>query len=487
MSENNISVSTETVEAAPRFVDLGLSPQLLEVLQKNNYITPTPIQHASIPVGMNGEDIIGIAQTGTGKTLAFGLPIIDRFIRNGNRSRGRALVVLPTRELALQVEEAFQKVGRPFGLRSVVLIGGTPMRPQINDLRRNPDVIICTPGRIIDHVQQRNVDLRTVDTLVLDEADRMLDMGFMPQIKQILREVPEERQTMLYSATMPDQIVDIASNYMHKPTRVEIARAGTTADQVTQELFIVPQDEKNEVLSKILYDYTGSILIFARTRSRARRVAKTLRNWDHSSAEIHSDRTLPQRKAALEGFKNGTYRVLVATDIAARGIDVTGIELVINYDLPDSPEDYVHRIGRTGRAGKTGHAISLVAPDQAADLRDIEKLIRSEILVSPHSTHDLVALPQRSSSSRGSGNRRPSSGSHSGAPQSRRPVESNSAGAAPRSRSAAPAVDRAPRYNSSPAQEGGASSRYGSSERSGMGAPRPLRRTGRVSRGGSSR
>jgi ATP-dependent RNA helicase RhlE len=236
------------------------------------------------------------------------------------------------------------------------------MRAQLSSLRANPDIIVATPGRLIDHLQSRSIDLRTVDTLVLDEADRMLDMGFAPQIKTILKEVPAERQTMLFSATMPEQIVQIANTHMRKPTRVEIAQAGTTADRVTQELFIVPQEGKNEVLTKLLYDYTGTVLVFARTRSRASRVTRFIRAAGHSAAEIHSDRTLMQRRAALDGFKQGKYRILVATDIAARGIDVNDIELVLNYDLPDSADDYVHRIGRTARAGKAGHAISLAAP-----------------------------------------------------------------------------------------------------------------------------
>ncbi|HEX8552116.1 MAG TPA: DEAD/DEAH box helicase [Abditibacteriaceae bacterium] len=395
----------DTSSEAKGFAALNLAPELLEVLEKLNFVTPTPIQEQAIPSGVRGEDIIGIAQTGTGKTLAFGLPIINRFILNGNRSRGRALALLPTRELALQVEETLNKVGSPFRLRTAVLIGGAPIRQQISALRQDPDIIVATPGRLIDHLQSRTVDLRTVDTLVLDEADRMLDMGFAPQIKQILKAVPDERQTLLFSATMPAEIVDIAANYMVDPVRVEIARQGTTADDVTQEIFIVPQEEKNELLAQLLYDYKGTILVFARTRSRAHRVARFVKNAGHASAELHSDRTLTQRRAALDGFKAGQYRVLVATDIAARGIDVSGIELVLNYDLPDNAEDYVHRIGRTGRAGKSGHAISFAAPDQGADIRDIEKLIRTAIEVA-EGPHQLEAITNKKRSKRGSGGSR---------------------------------------------------------------------------------
>jgi ATP-dependent RNA helicase RhlE len=416
------SAATEVLseEISDSFADLNLHPELLAALKKLGLTIPTPIQRDSIPVGMKGEDIIGIAQTGTGKTLAFGLPILHRFIQNGKRSRGRALVVLPTRELALQVEESLRKVGGRFGLRTAVLIGGAPVRPQQSELRANPDLIIATPGRLIDHMQSGWIDLRTVETLVLDEADRMLDMGFMPQIKQILREIPEERQTMLFSATMPDDIVQIANNYMHQPVRIEVARPGSTAADISQELFIVSQDRKNELLADVLYEYSGTVLVFARTRSRAARVARFVQRADYSAAEIHSDRSLPQRRAALDGFKSGRYRVLVATDIAARGIDVKDISLVLNYDLPDSADDYVHRIGRTGRAGKSGHAISFAAPDQADMMRQIEKLIESSVPVSEHSPEvfEPVASSGRGRSRRGGG------GSRSGAP---RPLESRGA------------------------------------------------------------
>jgi len=432
-AEVSAEVSTETTQKEHAFDTLGIADKLLEVLTKNKFSTPTPIQYQAIPAGIAGDDLIGIAQTGTGKTLAFGVPIVHRFVLNGNRSRGRALIVLPTRELALQVEEVFQQIGSPFGLKTAILIGGAPLRPQQADLRRNPDVIVATPGRLIDHMQNRNVDLRTVDTLVLDEADRMLDMGFAPQIKQILREVPDERQTMLFSATMPDQIASIAANYMRTPTRIEVATAGTTAERVTQELFIVPQEGKNDLLAKVLYEYQGTILVFARTRSRAARIARVVKNLGHKAAEIHSDRSLSQRRAALDGFKSGLYRILVATDIAARGIDVSGIELVLNYDLPDSADDYVHRIGRTARAGKEGHAISFAAPDQATDVRDIEKLIKAAIEISQHSEHqfDAIAASRRGRASshganRGGGARRPQ------AQPSQRPTPQAPAASAPR-------------------------------------------------------
>ena len=430
----------------PSFHFLGIAPQILTHLDHLNYTVPTPIQQESIPLGIEGKDIIGIAQTGTGKTLAFGIPILQRFLTVQNRGRG--LILLPTRELALQVEETLQKIGAPFKLRTAVLIGGAPMRPQQSQLRADPDVIVATPGRLIDHLQNRFVDLRAVDTLVLDEADRMLDMGFLPQIKQILRGVPEERQTLLFSATMPEAITQIAQDYMYEPVRVEVARAGSAAEQVTQELFVVSQEGKNDILQDLLYKYHGTVLVFARTRSRARRVARHIRNLGHKSAEIHADRTLTQRRAALDGFKDGTHRILVATDIAARGIDVSDIELVLNYDLPDNAEDYVHRIGRTGRAGKSGHAISFAAPDQVSDVRQIEKLMRTELPLSPDSPQTLPAYtatqrPQR---------RRPSQNRHEQDRQQRRstgasaPQRGGNAGSA--TSSVAAVASRAPRSSS---------------------------------------
>ncbi len=360
------------------FYGLGIAPKLLEALDKNKFTEPTPIQNQAIPVALQGEDVIGIAQTGTGKTLAFGIPMIQRLAA----VKGRGLIILPTRELALQVDETMQKVGRHIGLRTAVLIGGASMHRQKMDLSRKPHVIVATPGRLIDHLEHRAVNLSNVTVLVLDEADRMLDMGFEPQIKRILQAVPKERQTLLFSATMPAEIVDIANRYMKKPTRVEIARAGTVADKVTQEVYFLSRDEKPLLLEQLLKKYTGTVLVFSRTKHGASKLARILKRSNHTSAEIHSDRSLSQRRRALDGFKTGEFRVLVATDIAARGIDVKDIELVVNYDLPDNADDYVHRIGRTGRAGKAGHAISFATPDQKSEVKSIERLMRGQIPVS---------------------------------------------------------------------------------------------------------
>ena len=389
------------------FHDLPLAPPILKALDRAKFSVPTPIQAQAIPIVTAGHDLIGIAQTGTGKTLAFGLPILQHFIES--KTAGRALILLPTRELALQVEEALQGMAKQFKLRSAVLIGGAPIRQQWAQLRANPDLIVATPGRLIDHLKNGAVDLRSVDTLVLDEADRMLDMGFAPQIDQIVSAIPRERQTLLFSATMPEAIEKMAQDYMRDPQRVEIEKAGTSAENITQELYVVPQDSKNDLLSQVLYNTSGPVLVFTRTRSRARRVAREVNGWDIRAAEIHADRTLVQRRAALDGFKSGKYRVLVATDIAARGIDVKNIEVVVNYDLPDAAEDYVHRIGRTARAGASGKAISFAAPDQGRDVRDIERLMRITLPLAADNKYELE-MPQSSGGNRGRGPRRGSSG-----------------------------------------------------------------------------
>ncbi len=377
------------------FTKLGIAPAILAVLFRNKFEQPTPIQEQSIPTAIEGKDLVGIAQTGTGKTLAFGIPMIQRVLQN----KGMGLIVLPTRELAVQVREHLQLIGREFGIKTALLIGGSPMGRQVAELRQNPNIVICTPGRIIDHLQQRTLSLSGVRMLVLDEADRMLDMGFAPQLKQILIHVPTERQTMLFSATMPPQIMQIARNFMKLPVQIEVVPPGTAATNVTQEVFIVSKDQKGALLHKLLYDYKGSILVFTRTKFSAKKAARSVKLAGHTSAELHSNRSLNQRRDALEGFKTGRYRVLVATDIAARGIDVTGIELVINYDLPQQAEDYVHRIGRTGRAGASGHAISFATPDQRGDLRTIERLLRKSLPVAKM-PETLPAVPKEDFSSR---------------------------------------------------------------------------------------
>lgn len=380
------------------FSDLGIAPKLLDSLARLQYVVPTPIQQQAIPTAIEGKDLIGIAQTGTGKTLAFGVPMIQRLAR----VKGRGLVVLPTRELALQVEEALQRVGRSLGLRIAVLIGGASMGLQIKMLQRNPHIIVGTPGRIIDHLNQKTLRLDDARIVVLDEADRMLDMGFAPQIQKIFRTLPSDRQTMLFSATMPPEIIKIATAHMKLPIRIEVAPTGTPAARVTQEIFIIPKEAKVRLLDKLLQGNPVTTLIFTRTKYGAKKLARIVRAMGHASAEIHSNRSLSQRRDALEGFRAGKYRVLIATDIASRGIDVRGIGLVINYDLPENPGDYVHRIGRTARAGAGGHAISFAAPDQRRDLRDIERSIKKSLPIS-----QLPELPPERIFSPGAGHEYP--------------------------------------------------------------------------------
>ncbi len=374
-----------TLETQPLagFSATGLSSVVLTALDRIGFVTPTPIQEQAIPVAVQGHDLIGIAQTGTGKTMAFGLPIINSLLAR----RGRALIVVPTRELALQVEESLRQILRLMNtpLRTACLIGGTPITPQIRDLRFNPAIIIATPGRLNDHLERNTMHLGAVRFLVLDEADRMLDMGFAPQIQRICTTLPAERQTMLFSATMPPEIVTLAQTYLRDPVRVEVVPIGTSHEQIKQELCYVGQDAKPDLLGELLTEHAGTVLVFSRTKHGASKLARKVQEMGHTSAEIHSDRSLGQRRQALDGFKSGRYRVLVATDVASRGIDVHDIAVVINYDLPDAAEDYVHRIGRTGRAGKSGLAISFATPDQHNDVRAIERLTRYALPLSSRS------------------------------------------------------------------------------------------------------
>jgi ATP-dependent RNA helicase RhlE len=371
---------TNDASSGNGFQNLGIAPKLLEILHNLKFTTPTPIQAKSIPSAIEGKDIMGIAQTGTGKTLAFGIPMIQRLAQNKGGAQG--LIILPTRELAVQVNVALRQIGDSIGLRTAILIGGEPIGRQIKSLKHNLHIIIATPGRLIDHMENNNIKLSNVGILVLDEADRMLDMGFAPQIKRIMQQVPKSRQTMLFSATMPNEIVNIAKTFMTLPLRIEVAPAGTATELVSHEVFFVSREDKPALLKNVLTEYKGSVLVFCRTKFGAKKVAKSVRTYGHTATEIHSNRSLNQRFEALDGFKIGRYRVLVATDIAARGIDVTGIEVVLNYDLPATPEDYVHRIGRTGRAGRSGHTISFATPDQKNDIRSIERFIKISLPVS---------------------------------------------------------------------------------------------------------
>lgn len=359
------------------FDNLMIAPKLLSIIKSFGYENPTPIQRDAIPSAIEGKDILGIAQTGTGKTLAFAIPLIQRL----SSVKGRGLIILPTRELALQVDETLRKIGRTIGLKTVVLIGGARMETQLRSLKTNPHIVVGTPGRINDHIERKTLKLDAVSVLVLDEADLMLDMGFAPQIDRILETVPKVRQTMLFSATMPPAIRQLASSYMNEPVRVEIARSGSTPDAIEQEVRYVDSGQKVSMLDTLLKEREGSAIVFVRAKYSAKKLCTELNNLRYSATEIHSNRTLAQRRFALDGFKAGKKRVLVATDIAARGIDVSGVAMVVNYDVPENPEDYIHRIGRTGRAGLKGHAVSFATQSQRHLIYRIERLLQSSLAV----------------------------------------------------------------------------------------------------------
>lgn len=368
-----------TQQSDNEFDDLGIAPSLIKEIGKLNFKNPTPIQKESIPAGIRGEDIIAIAQTGSGKTLAFGIPMLQRLSKMKN---GAGLVLVPTRELAIQVDKSLQAFSRSVNLRSAVLIGGASMSLQRNTLKKNPRILIATPGRLMDHIKRKTVNLDNIEVFILDEADRMLDMGFIPDIKKIMKSIPDTRQTMLFAATMPKEIEAIAEKLMNDPTRIETNRSGTTPAEVSHEMFFINSQDKKRLLAVQLKQCSGPVLVFTRTKRMASKLTIKVKNMGFAAAEIHSNRSLEQRRNALEGFKRGRYQILVATDIASRGIDVSGIELVINYDMPANSEDYVHRIGRTGRAGKAGHAVSFATTDQKGSIRNIERFMKTKLAVS---------------------------------------------------------------------------------------------------------
>ncbi|MCK5584045.1 MAG: DEAD/DEAH box helicase [Elusimicrobiales bacterium] len=377
MTDNNTTENTSD----DSFYGLGIAPKLLEILDSLKCKIPTPIQKKSIPIASTGKDMVGIAQTGTGKTIAFAIPMVQRLAAN---QKEKALILVPTRELALQVASVVKTFSMAMGIRSVPIIGGESIKHQLREFKKKPRILIATPGRLIDHLNHHTITLSDVRVLVLDEADRMFDMGFAPQITKIIDYITKKRQTMLFSATMPKPIMKLAEEHMQTPTRIEIARAGTAAEAVKQELYILSRGDRPALLAKLLDKYWGSVLLFVRTKRNATKIADAIRKLPHSATEIHSNRSLAQRRRALEGFKSGEYRIMVATDVAARGIDVTNIELVINYEIPDEEDNYVHRIGRTGRAGKPGHAITFAAPEQGREVRTIEGMIRVKIPVVTH-------------------------------------------------------------------------------------------------------
>ena len=361
------------------FTALGLGPNISKAVREAGYTEPTPIQTKAIPAVLHGRDVIGIAQTGTGKTAAFVLPILQRLSTHGPKMgrRGlRALVVAPTRELVVQIEENVRKYARHVHIRSVTVYGGVGERPQIQALRSGTEIVIATPGRLIDLMQQGHVDFSQLEVAVLDEADRMMDMGFLPAIRQIVKALPRERQTLLFSASLSKEIEKIASDFLTSPETVQIGRRANPAESVEQIVYEVPKSRKVALLLHLLRDQAlDSVLVFSRTKHGADKIARKLVSSGISTATLHSNRSQSQRLQALRGFKSGAVRVLVATDIAARGIDVEGISHVINYDFPPQPEDYVHRIGRTGRAQAIGDAISFVTPEDHGALRALERFI----------------------------------------------------------------------------------------------------------------
>lgn len=379
-------VRDTTELAQPKgFAELGLIPELLDAVRDAGYTTPTPIQGEAIPLALLGRDLIGLAQTGTGKTAGFTLPIIQRLLGGAHSigpdaHRARALILTPTRELCVQVEESFRKYGRHSKIRVVPIYGGVALEPQQSKLRKGIDVVVATPGRLLDHMERQNIVFDDLEILVLDEADRMLDMGFAPQLNRIVAEIPRYRQTLLFSATMPPEVEALARKYLRKPVVVQVGRRSEAASTVTHAVYPVPREKKTDLLAELLEQKElDSVLVFTRTKHGADRVVRHLSERGIEATAMHADKSQVERTRALDDFKNGKIRVLVATDIAQRGLDVTGISHVINYDVPQQPEDYVHRIGRTGRAAATGDAFTFMSPDEIAMVRTIERVIMQQI------------------------------------------------------------------------------------------------------------
>jgi ATP-dependent RNA helicase RhlE len=395
------------------FQSLGLSEGLLRDLAGAGYKDPTPIQAQAIPACLEGRDVLGCAQTGTGKTAAFVIPMVERLAQLP-AGTPRGLILAPTRELAFQIQRTVQQLGRSRRVSATTVVGGEDMSAQVRGLRQHPTIVVATPGRLLDHMWNGTINLAGFSIVVLDEADRMLDMGFAPQLNQILEALAEERQTLLFSATMPADLAALARAGLKNPLQVMVDRPATAAHRVTQTVHHTSHGEKTSLLLGLLAEHCDSVLIFTRTKHGADRLGRTLEKVGHRVAVLHGDRRLSQRRMALEGFRRGTYRVLVATDIAARGIDVANIGHVINYDLPNTPEDYVHRIGRTGRMKASGRATSFVTAEDHYQFRAIEKLLGTSVpraAGSPAPTHKPasgppVGRPGRSGHLRHEGRRR---------------------------------------------------------------------------------
>lgn len=368
----------ENSEAVTTFEDLALAESLLQAVNDMGYEHPTPIQRDAIPVAMEGRDLIGLAQTGTGKTAAFTLPILQRLLDGPRRTR--ALILTPTRELCLQVEENFRNYAKHVQLTVIPVYGGVAYDKQERALRSGVDAVVATPGRLLDHLEKQNVDFEFLEVLVLDEADRMLDMGFAPQLNRIVEQIPRYRQTLLFSATMPPEVEALARKYLRKPVVIQVGRRSSAASTISHAVYPVPRQRKTDLLVHLLTSRMHeSVLVFTRTKSGADRVVRDLERAGIKAAAMHADKSQQLRTSTLENFKSGKLRVLVATDIAQRGLDISGISHVINYDVPQQAEDYVHRIGRTGRAEATGEAYTLMSGDEIAMVRTIEHTLGQEI------------------------------------------------------------------------------------------------------------
>ena len=386
------------MSSAPSFAELALRPELLRAVAEAGYTTPTPIQQQAIPVVLAGKDVMGGAQTGTGKTAAFGLPILHKLAPQANTSPSparhpvRALILTPTRELAIQVEEAIREYGKYTGLRSTVVYGGVDIKQQLPIVRAGVEILVATPGRLLDHIEQKSVYLGQVEIFVLDEADRMLDMGFIPDIKRIMALLPAtaKRQNLLWSATFSTEIKKLADELLNAPQLIEVARRNTAAEAVDQSAYKVKQEDKRALLVHLVKTRNlWQVLCFVRTKHGASRLARQLEKDGLTTSAIHGDKTQAARLEALAAFKEGKLQVLVATDVAARGLDIDHLPIVINYELPHVPEDYIHRIGRTGRAGASGVAVSLVDPAEDKYLAEIERLVKKKVLV--HQPEDFSA------------------------------------------------------------------------------------------------
>ena len=370
--------AAEAATVTVTFADLGLSEPMLEALRDAGYKHPTPIQAQAVPLALKGRDLIGLAQTGTGKTAAFTIPIIERLL--GGPHRTRALILTPTRELCVQVEESFARYGKHSGLDVIPVYGGVGYEPQVKALRDGVDVIVATPGRLLDHLEKQNVVLDEVEVLVLDEADRMLDMGFAPQLNRIVAQMHSYRQTLLFSATMPPEVEALARKYLRRPVVVQVGRRSGAATTVQHYVYPCPKEKKSALLVELLKQKAmDTVLIFTRTKHGADKIVRHLEDAGIASTAMHADKTQGQRTQALEDFKSGKVRVLVATDIAQRGLDISGITHVINYDVPQQAEDYVHRIGRTGRAASTGDAYTFMCADEIAMVKTSERVIQQSI------------------------------------------------------------------------------------------------------------